>query len=432
MTGESPLETTGETGAARNPFSAAPSTPFAGRAEHLARLHQHLTSAAVPQALTLLGRRRSGRTAFLEAARRQFDETFVWATPDISAITDESALLRALYQSGKDAASARGLAVHRLPRWPDEQPPAEQRIWLEETGLPELYQLIRPTRRLVWVIDGAEPLAEAVARGTLPDDIGAWLCSLFGPQLGMLLTAHVDNEATLTRLAPLVDPSATLRLGALTEAEVAELLACGRDAAEDGFARQVFALTGGLPELALHAAEAVHDVSRGEAYSAAHLKQVRGDLAARSSAYFRSLWGNLSADEQAVLTALAYLHLNRPDVHATAEDVERWLADSDYPLDLTGIFAVLRRLEFVDIVNGTHAAVSIRAGLFELWILETVRPEHLRRMTMELPVAPVDSQVTRYIVIGLVVVLVILVLIVLSGQPAPSADTIVPTVTLGN
>ena len=184
--------------APHNPFNLSqPAPPFAGRAEQLARLHQHLTSAAVPHALTVLGRRRGGRTAFVEAARRQFDEAFVWAAPDLAAVNDEPALILALYQSGKDAASARGLAVHRLPRFPDEKTHTEQRTWLVEAGLPELYQLIRPHRRLIWVIDGAEPLAEAVAHGDLPADLGAWLGSLFGAQLGMLLTAHVDNETAL-------------------------------------------------------------------------------------------------------------------------------------------------------------------------------------------------------------------------------------------
>ena len=140
---------TSDTYAQDNPFSPAQSAPpFAGRAEELARLHQHLTSAAVPHAMTLLGRRRSGRSAFIASARRKFDESFVWATPDAGAITDESSWLRALYQCSKDAASARGLSVHRLPRWPDEKNHAEQRVWLQDTGLPELYQLIRPHRRL--------------------------------------------------------------------------------------------------------------------------------------------------------------------------------------------------------------------------------------------------------------------------------------------
>ncbi|MBK8138692.1 MAG: hypothetical protein IPK52_23250 [Chloroflexi bacterium] len=424
----------GESSEAGNPFSTTqPAPPFAGRSELLARLHQHLTSAAVPHALTLLGRRRSGRTAFIEAARRRFDESFVWATPDLGAVGDDSAWLHALYQSGKDAASARGLSVHRLPRWPDEKTPSEQRAWLQDSGLPELFQLIRPHRRLIWVVDGAEPLAEAVARGTLQADLGEWMTGLVGTQLGILFTAHVDNEASLARLTPLVNPSNTFRLGALNEEETAELLAFGRGDPEETMAKQVHALTGGLPELALKSAAAVHEVSKGEAYSPAHLKQVRAGLAAEAAPYFRSLWENLSADEQAVMTALAYLRFERPAAALNAEDVEARLADSDYPLDLTAIFAVLRRLEFVDIVSGTHKDVSIRAGLFESWIRETVKPEHLRRMTIEMPAAAVDPQVARYGVIVLLVVLAILLIIAASGQPAPgNNDVIVPTVTLGN
>ena len=133
-------------------------------------------------------------------------------------------------------------------------------------------------------------------------------------------------------------------------------------------AAQLYALTGGLPELALNAAAAVHEVSHGEAYSPVHLRQARPTLAAEAAPYFRMLWDNLSADEQAVLTALAYLRFDRPDAALRAEDVEAWLADSDYPLDLTAIFSVLRRLEFVDVVSGPNVNVRIRAGLFESWI----------------------------------------------------------------
>lgn len=419
--------------APHNPFDPSQLTPpFAGRADQLARLHQHLTSAAVPHALTLLGRRRSGRTAFIDAARRRFDETFVWALPDIEAAGDETSWLRALFQSGKDAASARGLAVHRLPRFPDEKTPTEQREWLAETGLPELYQLIRPHRRLVWVVDGAEPLAEAVARGSQPDDLGAWMAGLLGGQLGMVLTAHVDNEQTLARLAPLTDPAATLRLAALTEAETAELLTFGRDDADSAMAAQLHSLTGGLPALTLAGAAAVHDASRGESYTPAHLRQVRPALAADAAPYFRTVWENLSADEQAVLTAIAYLRFEQPSATLRAEDVDAWLANSDYPLDLTTVFSVLRRLEFVDMVSGPNVNVRIRAGLFESWIRETVRPEHLRRMTMEVPALAADQRTLRYGAIALAAVLVVLVLIVVSGQPAPPATDIVPTVTLGN
>jgi hypothetical protein len=197
-------------------------------------------------------------------------------------------------------------------------------------------------------------------------------------------------------------------------------------------AGQLYALTGGLPELAVKAAAAVHEVSRGEAYSPAHLKQVRAALAAEAAPYFRTLWDNLSADEQAVLTALAYLRFDRPDAAMRAEDVEAWLADSDYPLDLTAVFSVLRRLEFVDVVSSPNLNVRIRAGLFESWIRETVKPEHLRRRTMELPAAPVDPQLVRYGVIALAVILVILLLIALSGQPGPAPTDLVPTVTLGS
>lgn len=418
---------------AHNPFdSTQPVPPFAGRAEQFARLHQHLTSAAVPHALTLLGRRHSGRTAFIEAARRRFNESFVWTTPDTAALGSHSQWLAALYQAGKDAASVRGLSVHRLPRWPDEKPAAEQRTWLAEVGLPELYQLIRPHRRLIFVMDGVVPLAAAVEKGILPDDTGAWLSSIIGPQLGFVFTDHIDNEQQLARLSPLIDAETTLRLGALSESEIKELLDVGRGDFEESLPAQLHRLTGGLPEMTLAAAAAIHEISRGEAYNGGHLKQARPALTAASIAYFRELWGNLTADEQAALTALAYLRFARPDAVINAEDVEAWLADSDYPLDLTAIFSVLRRLEFLEIVRGTHKDIIIRAGLFESYIRDTVKPESLRRGGGRTAFAAIDPLLLRYGVGVLAALLVLLVIFALVNTPGgDAADAIVPTLALG-
>jgi hypothetical protein len=50
---------------------------------------------------------------------------------------------------------------------------------------------------------------------------------------------------------------------------------------------------------------------------------------------------------------------------------------------------------------------------------------------METAAAPVDPQLARYGVIALAVILVILLLIALSGQPGPVPADLVPTVTLG-
>ncbi|MBK9125987.1 MAG: hypothetical protein IPM16_23060 [Chloroflexi bacterium] len=412
--------------------SAQPTSPFVGRADVIARIHQHLTSAAVSCAFTVVGRRRAGQTALLEHIRRRFDDTFVWAFPDMAAATDERRWLAALYQAGKDAASARGLSVHRLPRWPDEKSAAEQRVWLTETGLPELFELIRPHRRLVWVVDGVEPLAEAVARGEHPADLGAWMSGMIGPQLGMVFAAHLDQEGALVRLAPLVQPDYTARLLALTLQETGDLLNMGRDGADPELVAALYALTGGLPEWTLKAALAVHAQSHGEAYRVDHLRAVRPALAAEAAPYFKQVWENLNADEQAVVAALAYQHFERPDAPLRGEDVEAWLADSDYPLDLTAVYAVLRRLDFVEVVDNTPNQVRVRAGLFESWVRERVKPEQLRKSGGSAGTRPPDPATVRGLAILLLILLAALIIAAaINQQPSAGPSDVVPTVTLG-
>lgn len=421
-----------DSGAPHHAFDPGqPVSPFVGRADVIARIHQHLTSAAVSCAFTIVGRRRAGRTALLEHIRHRFDDTFVWAFPDMAAVTDERRWLAALYQAGKDAASARGLSVHRLPRWPDEKPADEQRAWLTGTGLPELFELIRPQRRLVWVIDGVEPLAEAVARGEHPADLGAWMSQLIGPQLGMIFTAHLDQEGALVRLAPLVQPDYIARLLALTLHETGDLLNMGRDAADPELVTTLHGLTGGLPEWTLKAALAVHAQSHGEAYRVEHLRTVRPALAAEAAPYFKQVWEHLSGDEQAVVAALAYLRFERPDAALRGEDVEAWLADSDYPLDLTAVYAVLRRLDFVEVIDNTPNQVRMRAGLFESWVRERIKPAQLRKAGGAIEARPPDPATVRGLAILLLVLLAALLIAAAVNQPSTGPGEVVPTVTLG-
>ncbi len=419
--------------ASGNPFDPAqPTSPFAGRDALFARVHQHLTGAPVTHALVILGRRRSGRTAFLRVLRAQLDDSFIWLDLSITpaTLTSESAFWLTVWESGKSAAAKRGLSVHRLPHWPDDKPHKEQRAWLLERGLPELYQLIRPHRRLVLVIDNAEPLADAVIRGDLPPDFGEAIGRMFSPQLGMILTAHLDAEARMRQLAPLVETDATVRLTALTVEAVAELLTSGRDRSEAGFALALHRASGGAPELTLRTAALVHDISRGEYYRAVHIRAVMSDLLLWARPGFALLWENLTADEQAVLTALAYLHFEQPDKPIQAEQVEAWLADTEYPLDLTAIFSLLRRLEFVEIIDHAHRDVRIRSGIFEQWIRETVRRDHLRMASAPSSGAPIDPKIVRYALIGLGVLLLILLAALILSTPSGGGE-VIPTVVLG-
>jgi hypothetical protein len=236
----------------------------------------------------------------------------------------------------------------------------------------------------------------------------------------------------MANLAPLTQAESTLRLSAFSSAEVEQLLTHGRGGSESGYALALHRMTGGAPELTLRAAALAHDYARGNYYKTEHLRAITPDLLLWARPGFGLLWDNLTADEQVVMVALAHLHYAQPDKPIAAEQVEAWLTDSEYPLDLTAIFSVLRRLEFFELVDHAHRDVRIRAEVFEQWVRETVRRDHLRRAA---PTPPPDSlpspRTTRLWLIVLGVVVGLLLLLIALGAPSPVTPDPLPTVVLG-
>lgn len=450
-----------------NPFDPQhPTPPFAGRDAELARLHQAVTAPGTSEALVFLGRRRTGKTGLLKQFDHAFDELFigVFLPLDTAPLHSESAWLRTLYQMMYDALIVRGFSQERLPHIPEDLARVDAyaddwRAWLVDEALPEIARVIRAARRIVLLMDDAGYLLDAIEKGTLPRDHGAFLARLIHPQLHIVLTADAD-EARLELLSPLVNPMGALRLGPLSREGVAAVLAFAEMSAIDtGAVAEVFAATGGLPELVrragyhLYEHDGKHDDKRDD--KPPTMKDVLAQVYADGEATFRQMWDGLNRGERLVLTAIAGLIYADPLRPITPDRIEAWLVETDFPQDLTTVQATVRGLEYREIIRHElpepardhPGGLRLTAGLMQRWLLENAR----LNMPAEKPSSEAARPVTRdktlpqsgangvqnhrilWVAVAIAAVLFVLLMLALTsgGAPVnPSAMTPQPTVTL--
>jgi hypothetical protein len=370
--------------AIENPFDPRHATPpFAGREAELAQLGAALTAPDPAETLAIFGRRGIGKTALLRAfaarANSQPDAPLipVLLTPDAAPLRDEAAWLDALYGALTAALLARGFYIERLPLPPARLDADGWRAWLSAEALPAVAKIIRPSRRVAVLLDDAHLLAEAVVAGRLPADHAGYLADLRAPGLRIALAALDDDDRPLDALSPLYNPGRALRLRHLPAEAMGALLAAVGLPASDADLAALAEATGGVP--ALMARAGYHAYAGWRASGA--LPPIRGLLNqtyADAEAVFRRAWDDSTRAERLVLTAMAGLLYVDPLRPVSANLVEAWLVETDYPQDLTSIQAALRGLEYREIV--VHArpdtgagGLRFAAGLMGRWLMENAR-----------------------------------------------------------
>lgn len=452
-----------------NPFDPQhPAPPFAGRDAELARLHQAVTTPQPSEALVFLGRRRAGKTALLKQFDHAFDELFIGVLLplDTAPLHSETAWLRAIYQMMYDALIVRGFSQERLPHIPEtlariDAYADDWRAWLLDEAVPEIARIIRAARRIVLLMDDAGYLLDAIEKGTLPRDHGAFLARLIHPQLHIVLTADAE-ETRLELLSPLVNPMHTLRLGPLSREGVAAVLAfADMDAAGIDAADEVYAATGGLPELARRAGYHLYERGgeRGDKRDdkPTTIKDVLAQVYADGEATFRQIWDGLNRGERLVLTAIAGLLYADPLRPITPDRIEAWLVETDFPQDLTTVQATVRGLEYREIIRHElpepardhPGGLRLTAGLMQRWLLENAR----LNMPIEKPASEAARPVTRdktlpqtltqadgrqnhrilWVAVAIAAVLFVMLMLALTSNGAPvnpSVMTPQPTITL--
>ena len=99
------------------------------------------------------------------------------------------------------------------------------------------------------------------------------------------------------------------------------------------------------------------------------VKAVSATLYETNHGFFRGIWTRLSANERQVLTAIAELHHDNPVRKIDSATIERWLLDSDFPMEKTTINATLRSLEHQEWVTLADG-IQFNGDLWQRWLLE--------------------------------------------------------------
>lgn len=416
-----------------------------GRAAVFDRLLQHITTPTARSALVLLGRTGIGKTSLLRTFVEYDDDVRVSVYVCLSAevVADEVTFWRTLIAANTEQLAAYGYNADRLPPFPDELADSAQadaatpkhdeaasvgiahlRAWLSLTYLPLVFRITRPQRYVVWLLDDAHHLLDALDTGTLAPDFHQVLQGLLVefPLLSMVFALHTDHDARLANRAPLVMPGNSVRLTRLSSADTAVLLRLYIPGALESVCEAVYRATGGDPRLVRHYGEHLAQRPQDEIYVET-VRQLLPTVYAASQPILQDVWHTLDANERVVLRAIAALRYAHPLREVTAGQIESWLVDTDTPLDLTTIQAALRSLEYRELVASGAEGMLPTTDLLQRWLLETTDP----------PQAAPDVQLGRgrWLLLAVLVLAVVLSLVLLSQAPAPAVVTdAAPTVTL--
>jgi hypothetical protein len=241
------------------------------------------------------------------------------------------------------------------------------------------------------------------------------------------MTLSLEQEDHLPQLVPLVNPTETERLHPLDEIDTGVLMRQFAPGLSDEAVARVHQETGGQPMLLQRYGQALAAHWQSEADSEA-LRNAATTVYETSQEDFRARWLQLERDERLVLTAIASLLYDRPDRTVTAKRIEKWLIETDFPLDMVAIHAALRGLDYREIVRSSPQDVNLRSGFLQRWLIEHARLDDSADSEASGSVTLLDRRVLVLLLIaGL---LLLLLLIWLPGLPAGDPGSVIPTVTI--
>jgi energy-coupling factor transporter ATP-binding protein EcfA2 len=384
--------------------------PFAGRDTLYAYMQQQILDPGERFALLFTGHNGVGKTRLLQHFPAVFQDTLlgVQLSAQQFPFSSEADWLRILIQQTNLVLEAHQFSMSRIPQL-ESAGDEELFSWLRDTYLPEVLRVIRPQRRLVWLIDDAQFLLERLPASHLQD-----LSNLLQthPQLAIVCTLHTRYEDQIKALAPLVNPATVERIRRLSAQESADLLRLYHADLQTSQIDTIYRMTAGHPQLVERYGIALQDGADPDA--AVYLASMDD---------FRAQWQESSLDEKHVMTAIASLQAAAPQQAITAQRIHWWLSQGDYGLDLIAIHAVLRALDYQEIAS-IQADQGIRfvSGLLERWMLEHARDEN--------QTLPVEGSSRRLLLALLVLAGLLILAVALYPTTVLPPITIEPTVTL--
>jgi hypothetical protein len=398
-------------------ITLAPLPPFAGRQATLTRLLHYLRETA-PHALCFTSLEGMGKTALLhQIPKLDSDFIGIYVVANEPRLVDEGVWLTTLIKRTLEELEHLDFNVTRLSDMPLD---VDMRVWMNDIFLPEVTRLIRPQRRLVWMLDDVHLVLDAMQKKNLPNDLPQFLHQLLQThkQLTIVSTADIAQEAQLSGLSPLIHADYIERINRLSADESHDLLRQTMPTIDRKTSQHIFEQSGGIPRLLQAYAQALQDNLDVE-----HATQRVYD---HNKDTFKKSWQILSRDERIVLTAMSNLSYENPLRAITPPLIETWLVETDYPMDIITIHAQLRSLDYQELVVSTPSKIELVSQLFQRWLFENARiddPIH----------TPTRQRTTVFVGVALLIALIV-VLFALNILPSPLATNPTPiaTATLEN
>lgn len=391
---------------------------FVGRQAIFARLQQQILDPLTEQrhALVFTGHDGIGKSALLKQFSTIFDDPllsiYTALTPELS---DKDELLGQLVQSINQLLADHNFSLSRIPEF-DANESSDFSEWLRVDYLPMMMRIIRPHRRLVWLLDDAEHLLN------LSDDILSYLQQLLTefPQVTIILTLSTEYDDKLSQFQPLINPVQTERIPLLNESDSIDLLQHYLPGINDTTITEIVTATGGHPHLLTRYGETLQRL-RAESADTEAYQQAKTSVYQTSQVDFKQTWSKLTRDERLTLSAIASLIYDDPLQVIRAQVIEAWLVETDHVLDIVAVNAALRSLDYRDIIVYQQGeGLQIQSGLMQQWLLEQARIDEVvneRRGQLPTPI------------ILLALVIIIIIVVVLSLVPPQLFDNTAPIVT---
>ncbi len=431
--------------------------PFAGRKEAFGRLYQQLNDNApgAVRALCFIGRRHIGKTALLLAFDTAFGENYIGARVFVRHFMpeDEEEFLLMLAQSATEAILDSTGKVGKLSEIAQLEEGGDARAWLVETFLPVALSAVQG-KRLVFLIDDADKLLNAIRSGQLRLDTFAFLRLLIEtfPEIGFVLTLDAEYEPEIDSLGPLIGVNDSCRLTNLAPDETRWLLqepVRGCYSIPDDVASAIHKATGGAPALIQQFGYQLYQrwnlTPEINVVTLDDVKTLTRSMYQYAEPDLKYDWLRLSPNEKRVLAAIGQRHYADPLKKVDAEAIEAWLAESDYLMDRTAINAALRGLEYAELAQNSRSGTIITSGLMQAWLLEnagrmsfsggTTIPAHVTNLIAGDTPAPKRGVPARLAVMSVLAaaVLGILAGVLVFGTPPPGQTGLPnPTVTLAS
>jgi hypothetical protein len=412
---------------------------FYGRQEAISFLRQHLVGIQHEQALVILGRAGMGKTALLHQSPYVIDERYISVYLNLADLAPlhtsrflEVAALAIIRQM-----EAIGAETYRIPPLPSGTDEAAWRAWFAKDFLGVVLTAIRRDRYLLLLIDHLEQLWAGEGLSDAAELIAYWgdLLSQY-ERLDMALACDLLEEARLHRYPVLNHLNQHLRLLPLDEAAARQLMTDPLNGAftysPEALAR-LRQLCGGSPFLIHSACRLIYrQYELNPQLSQVTPPLIEGvypAMLAEAGEIMGGIWENSSPAMQFIWQALAELCPSPAEAGPNLEALQERAALSDLGLNATQVLATLRSLDYWSLIKANEEGrYSFATELEGRYLAEMLaEQQHPPKKAWLRPKAWLGLLL---IAAAVALVLLILALGVLNGEPETHTPPIEPTSTL--